>query len=231
MGFFEHDDSYERQAYEMFQNTHPKHRASFSVFPEPPSSSPISHELIAGAASFAAMRAYEKHQDANGKPQSFQLAKELIAAFAGVEVDKLMETKGLGAVDAARAKHEAKEQAAHALAQSQEYGCVGYQRQPYGGYECGHDGPGDYGRPQGWYGGLPGVGWGGPSWPGGYGPPAGGWGGPGGTNGYGPSGGGFGWPGGPGGYGPPGGFEGEGKHHHHHHYHHHHRHDEERREW
>jgi hypothetical protein len=28
------------------------------------------------------------------KPQSFELAKEIIAGFAGAEVDKLIETKG-----------------------------------------------------------------------------------------------------------------------------------------
>ncbi|KAI9634865.1 uncharacterized protein MKK02DRAFT_15252, partial [Dioszegia hungarica] len=68
------------------------------------------HELIAGAASFEAMRAYEQHQAQNGKPQSFAIAKEIIAGFAGAEVDKLIETKGLNEVDALRAKHEAREQ-------------------------------------------------------------------------------------------------------------------------
>jgi hypothetical protein len=43
----------------------------------------------AGAAAFAAMRAYEKHQAANGQPPSHQFAKELIAGIAGAEVNLL----------------------------------------------------------------------------------------------------------------------------------------------
>lgn len=39
------------------------------------------------------------------------LAKELLAAVAGAEVDKLAETKGLDFVDKERAKHHAKKQA------------------------------------------------------------------------------------------------------------------------
>jgi hypothetical protein len=41
---------------------------------------------IPGAAAFAAMRAYEKHQEANGRPPQHQLAKEILAGFAGAEV-------------------------------------------------------------------------------------------------------------------------------------------------
>ncbi|KAK0549542.1 hypothetical protein OC845_003080 [Tilletia horrida] len=55
----------------------------------------LSHEVLAGGAAFEAMRAYEKHEEANGKPENHQLAKELVAGFAGAEVDKLFETKGL----------------------------------------------------------------------------------------------------------------------------------------
>ena len=99
-----------------------------------------SHESVhlpwnAGAAAFAAMRAYEKHQSANGQPPSHQFAKELIAGIAGaevnfpvchtaapkrsflfiqispVQVDKLVETKGLDYVDREKAKRHAKQQA------------------------------------------------------------------------------------------------------------------------
>lgn len=47
------------------------------------------HELIAGAASFYAMKKYQDHQEQNGKPQSWEVAKELIAGFAGAEAVKL----------------------------------------------------------------------------------------------------------------------------------------------
>lgn len=44
----------------------------------------ISH---AGAAAFAAMREYEKHQAANGNPPSHAFAKELLAGIAAAEVN------------------------------------------------------------------------------------------------------------------------------------------------
>ena len=42
--------------------------------------------MLAGAAAFAAMRAYEQHQAANGRPPQHQLAKEILAGFVGAEV-------------------------------------------------------------------------------------------------------------------------------------------------
>ncbi|BEI83972.1 hypothetical protein CcaverHIS002_0405760 [Cutaneotrichosporon cavernicola] len=121
MGWFDHDDSDQRNAYDQVQNA--PREASFG------------HELVGGAAAFAAMRAYENHQQANGKPQSFELAKEVMAGLAGMEVDKLVETKGLNGVDRERAKWEAREQAQNALAQSGQYGQQDYQRQDYGGQQ------------------------------------------------------------------------------------------------
>ncbi|GMK59306.1 hypothetical protein CspeluHIS016_0703210 [Cutaneotrichosporon spelunceum] len=119
MGWFDHDDSKQRNAYEQVQNG--GHEASFG------------HELIGGAAAFAAMRAYQNHQEANGKPQSYEMAKDLIAGFAGMEVDKLVETKGLNEFDAERAKWEARNQAQEALAQSGQFGQQSHQRGEYGG--------------------------------------------------------------------------------------------------
>lgn len=48
--------------------------------------SKFSHELVAGAASFEAMRAYEQHEAREGKPANHALAKELLVGFAGAEV-------------------------------------------------------------------------------------------------------------------------------------------------
>jgi hypothetical protein len=42
----------------------------------------------------------------SGKPASHDEAKALLAGFAGGFVDKLVETKGLDGIDAARAKHD-----------------------------------------------------------------------------------------------------------------------------
>lgn len=46
-----------------------------------------------------------------GKPVSHQFAKELLAGFAGGEVDRLAETKGADYIDREKAKHQAKRQA------------------------------------------------------------------------------------------------------------------------
>ncbi|KAL1984047.1 hypothetical protein VTN96DRAFT_9644 [Rasamsonia emersonii] len=71
----------------------------------------LSHELIAGAASFEAFKAFEDHQRKEGKPVSHAFAKELLAGFVGAEVDKLIETKGLDALDRHEAKKHARENA------------------------------------------------------------------------------------------------------------------------
>ncbi|KAF7296296.1 hypothetical protein HMN09_01099300 [Mycena chlorophos] len=72
-----------------------------------PHKASISHELLAAAASFEAAKAYEKHVAANGKPDSHATAKELLAAFSGAFVDHMVETKGLDAIDKAKAKKAA----------------------------------------------------------------------------------------------------------------------------
>jgi len=75
-----------------------------------PHKASITHELLGGAAAFEAMKAYEDHQAKNGKPDNHALAKELFAAFAGAAVDRLIETKGLDAVDSYKAKQHAKKE-------------------------------------------------------------------------------------------------------------------------
>ncbi|KAJ7205728.1 hypothetical protein GGX14DRAFT_644224 [Mycena pura] len=93
MGFWHHDSD-EAQAYEEVTNA--PHKAA------------LSHELIAAAASYEAAKAYEKHCETNGKPDSHAKAKEIMAGLAGAFIDRMVETKGLDAVDKAKAKHEAK---------------------------------------------------------------------------------------------------------------------------
>ena len=90
--------------------------------------SSLGHEVIAGGAAFAGFKAFEDHQrsegtfpdsdhhgslliDTIGKPVSHAFAKELLAGFAGAEVDKLAETKGEDFFDKEKAKHEAKKRA------------------------------------------------------------------------------------------------------------------------
>jgi len=53
------------------------------------------HELVAGAAAFEAMKAYEDKEKREGLPVNHTFAKELVAGFAAAEADKLFESKGL----------------------------------------------------------------------------------------------------------------------------------------
>ncbi|KAK7189768.1 hypothetical protein DPSP01_005827 [Paraphaeosphaeria sporulosa] len=73
--------------------------------------SSFGHELVAGGAAFAGFKAFEDHQRKEGKPVSHQFAKELLAGFAGAEVDKLAETKGEDWFDREKAKRQAKQNA------------------------------------------------------------------------------------------------------------------------
>ncbi|KAI8372653.1 hypothetical protein EDC96DRAFT_572868 [Choanephora cucurbitarum] len=70
----------------------------------------LTHELIAGAASYQAVKAYNEHCAKNGKPNDHAKAMQILAGFAGGALDKLIETKGLDALDRAKAKHHAEEQ-------------------------------------------------------------------------------------------------------------------------
>ncbi|KAF3941136.1 hypothetical protein ABW19_dt0210502 [Dactylella cylindrospora] len=70
--------------------------------------SSLSHELIAGAAAFAGFHEFEKRQRKEGKTVNHGFAKELLAAAAAAEADKLIETKGRDKWDEYRAKEEAK---------------------------------------------------------------------------------------------------------------------------
>ncbi|KUI60291.1 hypothetical protein VP1G_07488 [Cytospora mali] len=71
----------------------------------------LSHELLGSAAAFEGMRLWEQKQRKDGQPVEHGVAKELIAAAAGFEVDRLAETKGLDFIDREKAKHHAKKQA------------------------------------------------------------------------------------------------------------------------
>lgn len=79
------------------------------------------HELLGSAAAFAAMKAYNEKQEADGNPQDHALAKELLAGFAGGAVDRLIETKGMDWFDRQKAKHHAKEEAEKLYAQQTGY--------------------------------------------------------------------------------------------------------------
>ncbi|KAI8088790.1 uncharacterized protein BX664DRAFT_331383 [Halteromyces radiatus] len=70
----------------------------------------LTHEAIAGAAAYQALKAYNEHCEREGKPVEHAKAKQLLAGFAGAALDKLVETKGLDFVDKQKAKRHAEEQ-------------------------------------------------------------------------------------------------------------------------
>ncbi|KAG0170517.1 hypothetical protein DFQ28_001979 [Apophysomyces sp. BC1034] len=51
----------------------------------------LSHQVIAGAAAYQAVKAYMRHQEREGKEVRFEFAKKAIAALAAAEVVKLAE--------------------------------------------------------------------------------------------------------------------------------------------
>jgi len=95
----------------MHHHHHDNHADAHSEVVNAPHKAALSHELIAAAASYEAMKAYEKHVQDQGHPDSHAKAKELIAAFSGAFIDRMVETKGLDFVDKQKVKHQA---AAHA---------------------------------------------------------------------------------------------------------------------
>ncbi|KAI7868876.1 hypothetical protein BDF14DRAFT_1788757 [Spinellus fusiger] len=69
------------------------------------------HQLLAGAAAFEAMRLYNKKKAETGGEDQHHLAKELLAGLAGAAVDNIAESKGMDWLDRQKAKHHAKEEA------------------------------------------------------------------------------------------------------------------------
>ncbi|KAI1315913.1 hypothetical protein EDD11_000227 [Mortierella claussenii] len=81
-------------------------RANDEVYNDKSHKSSWSHELIAGAAAFEAMKSVER-----GSTDKHQLSKEMFAGLAAAEADKLFETKGLDGLDRERAKYQARQEA------------------------------------------------------------------------------------------------------------------------
>jgi len=80
----------------------------------------VTHELLAGAAAFEAMRMYEHHREREGIPVHHELAKELLAGFIGAELDKHFDGGRYGHLNLHEAKRLAREQAEYLW--RQEYG-------------------------------------------------------------------------------------------------------------
>lgn len=80
----------------------------------------VSHEMLAGAAGFEAVRMYEHHREREGIGEHHALGKELLAGFAAAEVDKHFADGRYGHLDREQARRQAREQADHLW--QQQYG-------------------------------------------------------------------------------------------------------------
>jgi Protein of unknown function (DUF3759) len=96
MGFFKSSDAQDAYGQVYEERTH---------------HSKWTHELVAGAAGFEAMRMYEHHREREGITEHHEFGKEMIAGFAAAEADKLFEGRGLDHIDRERARRQAEEQA------------------------------------------------------------------------------------------------------------------------
>ncbi len=80
----------------------------------------VTHELLAGAAGFEAVRMYEHHREREGIVEHHSLGKELLAGFAAAEVDKHFDSGRFGHLDRDQARFQAQQQAANL--RQQQYG-------------------------------------------------------------------------------------------------------------
>ena len=71
----------------------------------------VTHELLAGAAGFEAVRMYEHHREREGIVEHHALGKELLAGFAVAEVDKHFDSGRFGHLDRDQARLQAQQQA------------------------------------------------------------------------------------------------------------------------
>jgi len=71
----------------------------------------VTHELLAAAVGFEAMRMYEHHREREGITEHHALGKELIAGFAAAEVDKHFEQGRFGHLNREQAKRQARRHA------------------------------------------------------------------------------------------------------------------------
>src|ERR1700722_847072 len=71
----------------------------------------VTHELLAGAAGFEAMRMYEHHREREGITEHHELGKELLAGVAVAEVEKHFEKGHYGHLDREQARGQARQQA------------------------------------------------------------------------------------------------------------------------
>jgi hypothetical protein len=80
----------------------------------------VTHELLAAAVGFEAMRMYEHHLRREGLNPHHALAKELLAGFVAAEIDRHFDRGNYGHLSRHKARKLAHEQAEHLW--GQQYG-------------------------------------------------------------------------------------------------------------
>lgn len=99
------------------------------VYTDPIPQPDVSHELLAGAAGFAAMHEYEKHREREGIREHHELGKEMVAGFAAAEVDKHFEERRYEHLERDQARMAAQQQAQYLYDQQySQYYPDGYQQ-------------------------------------------------------------------------------------------------------
>lgn len=99
MGLFHHRHEAEDAYGQVYDSGRPRHE--------------LTHELLAGAAAFEAVRKYEKHREKEGITEHHELGKEMLAGLATAEVEKLFERHHYSHLEKERAMKEAREQSHH----------------------------------------------------------------------------------------------------------------------
>lgn len=99
MGLFHHKHEAEDAYGQVYNGGKPPHE--------------LTHELLAGAAGFEAVRMYEKHREREGIREHHELGKEMLAGFAAAEVEKLFDKHHYSHLEKEQAKRAAREQAHH----------------------------------------------------------------------------------------------------------------------
>ena len=99
------------------------------VYTDPIPRPEVSHELLAGAAGFAAMHEYERHREREGIQEHHELGKEMVAGFAAAEVDKHFEEHRYEHLEREQARQGAQQQAQYLYDQQySQYYPDGYQQ-------------------------------------------------------------------------------------------------------
>jgi hypothetical protein len=71
----------------------------------------VTHELLAGAAGFEAVRMYEHHREREGIMEHHELGKEMLAGLVAAEIDRHFDEGRFGHLDRGQARWQAQQQA------------------------------------------------------------------------------------------------------------------------